>query len=63
MGKNHPNLPWIVLDVVRTYQQGITGRMKGTQKGRRTILGHMGIGSCSTDQSGITSDPIPGLSF
>ena len=63
VGKNDPDLPWIVLDVVRTDQQGITGRMEGTQKGRRTIFGYQGVGSCSANQSGVAPDPIPGLSL
>ena len=63
VGKNDPNLPWIVLDVVGTDQQGISGRMKGTQKGGRTIFGHKSVGSCPADQSGVASDAIPGLSL
>ena len=63
VGQNDPNLPWIVLDVVGTDQQGISGRMKGTQKGGRTIFGHKGVGSCPADQSGVASDAIPGLSL
>ena len=63
VGKNDPDLPWIVLNVVGTDQQGIAGGMEGTQKGGRTILGHEGVSSRSANQSGIASDPIPGLSL
>lgn len=63
VGKNNPDLPWIVLDVVGTDQQGISGRMEGTQKGGRTIFGHKRVGSRPADQSGVASDPIPGLSL
>ena len=63
VSQNDPDLPWIVFDVVGTDQQGISGRMEGTQKGRRTIFGHKGVGSRSADQSGVASDPIPGVSL